>query len=79
MAAVKSVLWKIVQFPLFRIVIATAWLMAVAFAMRVSLRLLGRINIPILFVSVGITLIVTCLSYYAFVRIFEKRHPDELS
>jgi len=75
-----SRLWRILQFPLVRIVLAFTWLMAVVATTDLAIQLLpARETAPVTVLSAGLVVLGACLSYSAFVRIIEKRPVTELA
>ena len=75
-----SRLWRILQFPLVRIVLAFTWLIAVVATTELAIQLLpARETAPVTVLSAGLVVLTACLSYSAFVRIVEKRPATELA
>lgn len=75
----KSIFWKIIQFPLVRIVIAFAWLIAIYIGIESILGILpAKSTMPVSFLSLGVKTVLIYLSYIAYVRIIEKRPVSEL-
>lgn len=73
-------MWKILQFPVTRVVLAFLSLMiVVGIAQSVFDLLPQKDSIPMVLLSAAAVALVACVGYYAFVRIIEKRPVTELS
>ncbi len=75
-----SRVWRIVQFPLVRIVLAFVWLITIVTATQLSVGLLpvGETFLAAV-LSAVVVAAVAFLAYYAFVRGIEKRPVSELA
>jgi uncharacterized protein len=77
----KDTFWKIVQFPLMRILLATCFIALGILVAQLIINLVGRAeNTPASSIlSIIIALITVYLSYRLYVQIIEKRRVTELS
>ncbi len=73
-------IWKILRFPLVRIVLASVWLFLTVSLTQAAVKLLpAHETIPIRLLSTAIVVVVAWAAYYAFVRVIEKRPLNELA
>ena len=82
----RSVLWKIVQFPLTRIVLALVFIVVATAAVSVALRFLtaaigafGPEDLAYRVPATLLTVLVVHGAYRLYVRVIERRRADELS
>lgn len=72
--------WRILQFPVTRVVLAFICVIVAVRVARLAVQLLpAQESIPIILLSTGVVVVVAYLSYYAFVRVVEKRPVAELA
>lgn len=72
--------WKILQFPVTRIVLASIWLVFTVMITQAIVKLLpANETLPVTVLSIAVVVLVAFFAYYAFVHIIEKRPVTELA
>lgn len=72
--------WKILQFPVTRLILASIWLIFTVLITQAIVHLLpANETVPVIVLSIAVVVLVAFFAYYAFVRIIEKRPVTELA